>query len=124
MSNIPPKNQSNKILDLKDLLPEIPVSIYIKASEGKCLDQDETALLEKINRAAENASAPLMYGISAIGELLAHSHEEVSEDAICNIGWLLESLAKQADTLFYLQSSCDSLKLRDRENQIVCLKSK
>lgn len=110
MNNIAFNASNDKVLGFNDLLPKIPPNLCLKlATKGQLLDQDEVALLTKINSAAENASSPLLFGISAIGELLAQSHEEVSPDAIHNIGWLLESLGKQAEYLLFLQRDCSSM---------------
>lgn len=97
--NIPFTIESNNTLDIEDLLPKIPVEIVLKSLKNKELSEDEEALVQKINVAAENAITPLPLGISAIGELLAHSAEEVTPEAIRRVGWLIELLGRQMSAL-------------------------
>ncbi|QOW46449.1 MULTISPECIES: hypothetical protein [Acinetobacter] len=97
--NIPFTIESNNTLDIEDLLPKIPPEIILKSLKNTELSESEESLIKKINVAAENAITPLPLGISAIGELLAHSAEQVEPNTICNIGWLIESLGRQMSAL-------------------------
>lgn len=111
--NIPFTIESSKVLDLEDLLPVIPENIILKTLKKQALTHDEAELIEKIDNATENAMTPLPLGIAAIGELLAYSSEQVSREAVQNIGWLIESLGRQMFALSNLKEmseqtlSCD-----------------
>ena len=93
--NIPFTIESDKILDLEDLLPRIPSEFILKSINKKELEDAEVDLVSKINNAVDNAITTLPLGISAIGELLAHSSDQVDSDTIQNIGWLIEALGRQ-----------------------------
>ena len=98
--NIPFTIKSDKNLDFADLLPKIPRQMAAKVSvQMQSLQVDEEQILQRICLASESASAPILHGISAIGELLAHSATEVSQDTIANIGWLINSLGNEATAL-------------------------
>ena len=66
MLNIPFTIESDKALNIEDLLPKIPNSIILKTIEKKELTADEEILIQKVNNAAENALTPLPLGISAM----------------------------------------------------------
>lgn len=111
--NIPFTIESSNTLDFGDLLPTIPNTIILKTLQKQALTNDEAELIQKIDVATENAMTSLPLGIAAIGELLAHSSEQVSREAVHNIGWLIESLGRQMFALSHLKEmseqtlSCD-----------------
>ena len=107
--NIPFTIESDKILDLEDLLPRIPSDFILKSINKKELEDAEVDLVSKINNAVDNAITPLPLGISAIGELLAHSSDQVDSDTIRNIGWLIEALGRQMFALSNLQEVSKSI---------------
>lgn len=108
--NIPFTIDSNKTLDIKDLLPTIPADLVIKVTDKKqSLSIDEEEFLLKMTRATGNANSSILAGISAIGELIAHSAEEVSIDSIRNIGWLINSLGDQAHAINSLNEEANDL---------------
>ncbi|MCE6007566.1 hypothetical protein [Acinetobacter soli] len=109
MKNIPFTIESDNTLDLKDLLPTIPVELRMRALHGEKFEKDSEKLLKDIGQAAENASSPLALGISAIGEALACSAESITPEAVKNLGWLIESLGKQLFTLNSLQEDAQDL---------------
>ncbi|MDP7716941.1 hypothetical protein QWI39_00525 [Acinetobacter baumannii] len=114
MLNIPFTIESDKILDLEDLLPQIPNEFILKSMKKQELNDDEVDLVSKINIAVDNAITPLPLGISAIGELLAHSADQVDSDTIQNIGWLIESLGRQMFALTSLQEISKSVLATDK----------
>lgn len=105
--NIPSQQskQSGRVSDLEDLLIEIPTQLLVKVIDGKsCLSSTEVNSLKKINQSASNAMAPLLSGLAAMGEMLAQSSGEISEEAIIGTGWLLRSLSRQAEFLRELET--------------------
>ena len=110
MLNIPFQFDSSNVLDLKDLLPSIPVDMVVKVVDKKePLSTDEEVFLQNMTKATENASSPILAGISAIGELIAHGAEEVSTQTITNIGWLINSLGEQAFALNNLKEEANAI---------------
>lgn len=109
MKTIPFTIDSDKTLDLVDLLPKIPIEISYKMRNGNPdpLTNDEEELVKKIGNAADNAGSSLPLGIAAIGELLGHASDEVSSDAVRNIGWLIESLGRQIHALHDIKEHTD-----------------
>ena len=83
--------------------------IFLKSINKKELEDAEVDLVSKINDAVDNAITPLPIGISAIGELLAHSSDQVDSDTIQNIGWLIEALRRQMFALSNLQEVSKSI---------------
>ncbi|MGQ0973590.1 hypothetical protein ACT4W1_01695 [Acinetobacter baumannii] len=114
MLNIPFTIESDKILDLEDLLPKIPSDFILKSIKKQELEDAEVDLVSKINIAVDNAITPLPLGISAIGELLAHSAGQVDSDTIQNIGWLIEALGRQMFALSSLQEISKSVLTADK----------
>lgn len=114
--NIPFTIQSDKNLDFADLLPQIPQQMSAKVSvRMEALQEEEEQLIQRICTASESASAPILHGISAIGELLAHSATEVSQDTISNIGWLINSLGNEATALSNLKTESEYLLRQNRK---------
>ena len=110
MLNIPFQFDSSNVLDLKDLLPSIPVEMVVKVVDKKePLSTDEEVFLQNMTKATENANSPILAGISAIGELIAHGAEEVSTQTITNIGWLINSLGEQAFALNNLKEEANAI---------------
>lgn len=110
MLNIPFQFDSSNVLDLKDLLPSIPVEMVVKVVDKKePLSTDEEVFLQNMTKATENANSPILAGISAIGELIAHSAEEVTPQTITNIGWLINSLGEQAFALNNLKEEANAI---------------
>lgn len=110
MLNIPFQFNSSNVLDLKDLLPNIPVDMVVKVVDKKeALNTEEEVFLQNMTEATENASSPILAGISAIGELIAHGVDEVSTQSITNIGWLINSLGEQAFALNNLKEEANAI---------------
>lgn len=118
MKNIPFTIESDNTLDLKDLLPTIPLDLRMQALHGEKFEKDSEKLLKDIGQAAENASEPLALGISAIGEALACSAESITPEAVRNLGWLIESLGKQLFTLNSLQEDAQDLLKQSQINNL------
>lgn len=110
MLNIPFQFNSSNVLDPKDLLPNIPVDMVVKVVDKKeALNTEEEVFLQNMTEATENASSPILAGISAIGELIAHGADEVSTQSITNIGWLINSLGEQAFALNNLKEEANAI---------------
>lgn len=93
MGTIPFQFKSDKIPDLLDLITQTPDALFEKVACKKvAATNEEEDFLEKVSKAAENANTPVLMGISAIGELLAHVTDDVRIEAINDIGWLIHSL--------------------------------
>lgn len=116
MNSIPFTIESDNVLDLVDLLPKLPTDLILKSCNKEGLSTDEKELLKKMSKASENANVPILEGISAIGELLAYASDDVSESAVQNIGWLIQSLGKQAAAVDRLKSDVDCIV---HENEIL-----
>ncbi|WP_394651409.1 hypothetical protein [uncultured Acinetobacter sp.] len=116
MFNIPFTIQSDNNLDYADLLPQIPQQMVARVSvKLEPLQEDEEKLIQRICSASETASAPILHGISAIGELLALSATDVSQETISNIGWLINSLGNEAAALSNLKTESEHLLKQNRK---------
>jgi hypothetical protein len=91
----------NEIPDIKDLL----IDAF-----------DENADVKTISSAAHNALAPLVAGVEAIGYMIWHvassEHEMgIESDQLASIGWLLQTLSRQATYLQNIESYADDILL-------------
>ncbi|MFI8040500.1 hypothetical protein ACFMJX_29630, partial [Acinetobacter baumannii] len=90
MLNIPFKFDKDKVLDITDLLPTIPIEILEKVTDQNgSVSADEENFLKSVGRAAENANLPVLKGLSAIGVLLANANEEIPLGTFNDVGWLI-----------------------------------
>lgn len=122
MLNIPFQFQSSNILDLKDLLPSIPVDMVVKVTDKKeALSNDEEEFLVNVTKATENANSPILAGISAIGELIAYSAEDVTVQTISNIGWLINSLGEQAFALNHLNEEANAILKQNKLRKVTTM---
>lgn len=119
MGNIPFQFKSDKAPDLLDLITQTPDALFNKvACKRVAATNEEENFLEKVCIAAENANTPVLMGMSAIGELLAHVTDEVRIEAINNIGWLIHSLGEQAQTVSKLKEDAEALLTESRKIKI------
>jgi len=119
MLNIPFEFNNDKVPDLIDLLPTIPDDMFIKVADKKeSVSLEEEEFLEKVSKAAENASHPVLKGISAIGVLLANATEEIPLETFNDIGWLIQSLGEQVVALHNVQGEADVVLGASRKNKI------
>src|SRR4051812_2228128 len=89
-------------------IPDIK-SLFIDVS-------DEDADLQTISDAANNALEPFVAGVEAIGYMIWHvassEHEmEIDRAQLANVGWLLQTLSRQATYLQNIQSYADEILL-------------
>ncbi|MQZ31937.1 hypothetical protein F4U02_13180 [Acinetobacter haemolyticus] len=118
--NIPFEFREDKTPDLLDLLPSMPIDLFVKVGDKKeAVSQEEEEFLVKASRAAENASVPILNGLSAIGMLLANASEEIPLETFNDIGWLIQSLGEQAAALQRVQGEADSLIDASNKNKIL-----
>ncbi|EMB5690404.1 hypothetical protein OIV75_002527 [Acinetobacter baumannii] len=119
MGTIPFKFKSDKVPDLLDLITQTPDALFEKVACKKVAATiEEEDFLEKVSKAAENANTPVLMGISAIGELLAHVTDEVRIEAINDIGWLIHSLGVQANAVCKLKEDAEVLLAESRKIKI------
>lgn len=119
MLNIPFEFNKDKVPDLIDLLPSMPVDMFVKvADQNESVSLEEEEFLEKVSKAAENACHPVLKGISAIGVLLATATEEVPLETFNDIGWLIQSLGEQVSDLNNVQGEAEVLLGASRKNKI------
>ena len=119
MGTIPFQFTSDKVPDLLDLITQTPDALFEKvACKRVAATNEEENFLEKVSKAAENANTPVLMGISAIGELLAHVTDEVRIEAINNIGWLIHSLGEQAHAVSKLREDAEALLTESRKIKI------
>lgn len=100
-------NQEN-IPTIEDLL-QLPKVIYQKSWTKEPLSLEEIALLKQTGSAAKIHMPQIHSGVRAIGEMLAHSTENISQDSIHGIGWHLEFLGRLMHELGCLSESCTAL---------------
>lgn len=81
---------------------------------GAPLTADQVKKLETVEEAAEQYGDSILYGLSAIGELLVRTAEsgELTKDLAMNTGWLVDNLARLASTL-YEQGAAANYKLHN-----------
>jgi len=119
MGTIPFQFKSDKVPDLLDLITQTPDALFEKVACKKvAATNEEEDFLEKVSKAAENANTPVLMGISAIGELLAHVTDEVRIEAINDIGWLIHSLGLQANAVCKLKEDAEVLLAESRKIKI------
>lgn len=119
MGTIPFQFKSDKAPDLLDLITQTPDALFDKVACKKvAATNEEESFLENVSKAAENANTPVLMGISAIGELLAHVTDEVNIQAINNIGWLIHSLGEQAHAVSKLKEDAETLLTESRKIKI------
>lgn len=118
MGTIPFQFKSDKIPDLLDLITQTPDALFEKVACKKVAATNEEDFLEKVSKAAENANTPVLMGISAIGELLAHVTDDVRIEAINDIGWLIHSLGVQANAVCKLKEDAETLLAESRKIKI------
>ncbi|MDA4864859.1 hypothetical protein PGK30_06645 [Acinetobacter baumannii] len=110
MLNIPFEFDKDKVLDITDLLPTIPIEILEKVTDQNgSVSADEENFLKSVGRAAENANLPVLKGLSAIGVLLANANEEIPLGTFNDVGWLIQSLSEQVIAISHMQGFADSL---------------
>ncbi|WP_248769164.1 hypothetical protein [Pseudomonas sp. MWU12-2345] len=79
---------------------------------GAKLTTDQVQKLESVEHAATEYGDSILYGLSAVGELLVRTAEsgELTKDLAMSTGWLVDNLARLAGAL-YLQGSAANYKL-------------
>ena len=119
MLNIPFEFDKDKVLDITDLLPTIPIEILEKVTDQNgSVSADEENFLKSVGRAAENANLPVLKGLSAIGVLLANANEEIPLGTFNDVGWLIQSLSEQVMAISHMQGFADSLLDASNKNKI------
>ncbi len=119
MLNIPFEFDKDKVLDITDLLPTIPIEILEKVTDQNgSVSADEENFLKSVGRAAENANLPVLKGLSAIGVLLANANEEIPLGTFNDVGWLIQSLSEQVIAISHMQGVADSLLDASNKNKI------
>ncbi|MDE5410509.1 hypothetical protein [Acinetobacter baumannii] len=119
MLNIPFEFDKDKVLDITDLLPTIPIEILEKVTDQNgSVSADEENFLKSIGRAAENANLPVLKGLSAIGVLLANANEEIPLGTFNDVGWLIQSLSEQVLAISHMQGFADLLLDASNKNKI------
>lgn len=119
MLNIPFEFDKDKVLDITDLLPTIPIEILEKVTDQNgSVSADEENFLKSVGRAAENANLPVLKGLSAIGVLLANANEEIPLGTFNDVGWLIQSLSDQVLAISHMQGFADSLLDASNKNKI------
>lgn len=119
MLNIPFEFDKDKVLDITDLLPTIPIEILEKVTDQNgSVSADEENFLKSVGRAAENANLPVLKGLSAIGVLLANANEEIPLGTFNDVGWLIQSLSEQVIAISHMQGFADSLLDASNKNKI------
>ena len=119
MLNIPFEFDKDKVLDITDLLPTIPIEILEKVTnQNGSVSADEENFLKSVGRAAENANLPVLKGLSAIGVLLANANEEIPLGTFNDVGWLIQSLSEQVIAISHMQGFADSLLDASNKNKI------
>jgi hypothetical protein len=117
--NIPFEFNNDKVPDLQDLLPSMPIDLLVKVADKKeFVSQDEEEFLVKASRAAENANVPVLKGLSAIGMLLANATEEIPLETFNDLGWLIQSLGEQAAALQRVQGEAEAILNASNQNKI------
>ncbi|HAV7147278.1 hypothetical protein [Acinetobacter baumannii] len=119
MLNIPFEFDKDKVLDITDLLPTIPIEILEKVTDQNgSVSADEENFLKSVGRAAENANLPVLKGLSAIGVLLANANEEIPLGTFNDVGWLIQSLSEQVLAISHMQGFADLLLNASNKNKI------
>lgn len=119
MLNIPFEFDKDKVLDITDLLPTIPIEILEKVTDQNgSVSADEENFLKSVGCAAENANLPVLKGLSAIGVLLANANEEIPLGTFNDVGWLIQSLSEQVIAISHMQGFADSLLDASNKNKI------
>lgn len=119
MLNIPFEFDKDKVLDITDLLPTIPIEILEKVTDQNgSVSADEENFLKSVGRAAENANLPVLKGLSAIGVLLANANEEIPLGTFNDVGWLIQSLSEQVLAISRMQGFADLLLDASNKNKI------
>ncbi|MCI2974243.1 hypothetical protein VPJ55_15885 [Acinetobacter baumannii] len=119
MLNIPFEFDKDKVLDITDLLPTIPIEILEKVTDQNgSVSADEENFLKSVGRAAENANLPVLKGLSAIGVLLANANEEIPLGTFNDVGWLIQSLSEQVLAISHMQRFADLLLDASNKNKI------
>ncbi|MDV4230172.1 hypothetical protein MSC38_18375 [Acinetobacter baumannii] len=119
MLNIPFEFDKDKVLDITDLLPTIPIEILEKVTDQNgSVSADEENFLKSVGRAAENANLPVLKGLSTIGVLLANANEEIPLGTFNDVGWLIQSLSEQVIAISHMQGFADSLLDASNKNKI------
>lgn len=119
MLNIPFEFDKDKVLDITDLLPTIPIEILEKVTDQNgSVSADEENFLKSVGRAAENANLPVLKGLSAIGVLLANANEEIPLGTFNDVGWLIQSLSEQVLAISHMQWFADLLLDASNKNKI------
>lgn len=119
MLNIPFEFDKDKVLDITDLLPTIPIEILEKVTDQNgSVSADEENFLKSVGRAAESANLPVLKGLSAIGVLLANANEEIPLGTFNDVGWLIQSLSEQVIAISHMQGFADSLLDASNKNKI------
>lgn len=119
MLNIPFEFDKDKVLDITDLLPTIPIEILEKVTDQNgSVSADEENFLKSVGRAAKNANLPVLKGLSAIGVLLANANEEIPLGTFNDVGWLIQSLSEQVIAISHMQGFADSLLDASNKNKI------
>jgi len=119
MLNIPFEFDKDKVLDITDLLPTIPIEILEKVTDQNgSVSADEENFLKSVGRAAENANLPVLKGLSAIGVLLANANEEIPLGTFNDVDWLIQSLSEQVIAISHMQGFADSLLDASNKNKI------
>nr|WP_312825116.1 hypothetical protein [Acinetobacter oleivorans] len=119
MLNIPFEFDKDKVLDITDLLPTIPIEILEKVTDQNgSVSADEENFLKSVGCAAENANLPVLKGLSAIGVLLANANEEIPLGTFNDVGWLIQSLSEQVLAISHMQGFADLLLDASNKNKI------
>ena len=119
MLNIPFEFDKDKVLDITDLLPTIPIEILEKVTDQNgSVSADEENFRKSVGRAAENANLPVLKGLSAIGVLLANANEEIPLGTFNDVGWLIQSLSEQVLAISHMQGFADLLLDASNKNKI------
>ncbi|ELY3896611.1 hypothetical protein [Acinetobacter baumannii] len=119
MLNIPFEFDKDKVLDITDLLPTIPIEILEKVTDQNgSVSADEENFLKSVGHAAENANLPVLKGLSAIGVLLANANEEIPLGTFNDVGWLIQSLSEQVLAISHMQGFADLLLDASNKNKI------
>ncbi|ENW78417.1 hypothetical protein F909_04107 [Acinetobacter sp. ANC 3929] len=118
--NIPFQFNKDKVLDITDLLPTIPLDLLAKVGcYGGEVSKEEEDFLKSAGRAVENANQPVLKGLSAIGVLLANANEEIPLETFNDVGWLIQSLSDQVLALSNMQGFAESILEASNKNKIL-----
>lgn len=77
------------------LLVDVEKIFPCHSAKGVKLNPEQVEQLQCVENANDNFQISTLYGVAAIGELIAHAanHGELSDELAMSAGWLINSLA-------------------------------